>query len=225
MSQNVANDGAQQPDKKDCGCGCNGSGDCGDKEPKSQVRRALLAGAGSSAVIATLINRRAFAGSTACGPLSRLHSLNQSQANTPQCGGLTPGFWQNHKTCAQVALNKLLGTTDLTSKTLGQALPILLTLDPTAANTTFKDAICGPSTNAFHWDNAILSAASPSLAPSFGYSIKGIGTGPDLNTAISNASAAGSSLSDILNAIELLENDFNVNDGTFCGGSAPDKVC
>jgi hypothetical protein len=223
MTEHVDNHGGQEPGKQDCGCGCNGTGGCGDKEPKSQVRRALLAGAGSTAFIATLINRRAFAGGpTACGPLSRLHSLNQSATNPPQCGGLTPGFWQNHKGCALAGFGALFpGDTDLTSRTLGQALPILNTIDPTAGGTTFKDAICHGNNDAFHWVNAILSAVLPSVAPSYGYSINGIGSGADLNAAITSAFNAGASPADILDAITKLENDFNTNQ-TLCKN---EKVC
>lgn len=214
MAEQPAN--PQDPAKKDCGCGCGG--DCGDKskasEPSSRARRALLVGAGSTAFIATLANRRAFAQGNQCGPLSHLSSPNPSQQTSNNgCGGLTPGFWKGHAPCVAAAIGG-----SVTTITLGSKLPALFVVDPTSANATFQRALCN---NVFHLDNAyhfaaaILDALTPSMNPSYGYTIT------SLNAAILAAHQSGASLSDIVTAISSLENDFNTNDG----GCTQSSIC
>ena len=175
-----------------------------------------MVGAGSVAFVATLANRRAFAGNgVACGPISAIGSLNPSQQNQAQCGGLTPGFWKTHGFCTNFFLGGSITDANFTvakTKTLGQVLPALLTVDPTAAAMTFQQAFCNPSSTAFHWAGAILDALSPALNPHFGYTIT------TLNAAILKAFNAGVSAAAILGALETLENDFMTNDGGCAGG-------
>src|SRR6185369_9945165 len=138
MTKNVDHHG-NCPDEKDCGCGCEGAGDCNDTAaaaaPKNKARRALMVGAGSVGLVATLINRRAFATGAQCGPISHAGSLAHSQQGNPQqCGGLTPGYWKNHKTCT---VHTIGGTVSQALGTkLGAKLTNLAVIDSTSANTT-----------------------------------------------------------------------------------------
>ena len=215
----------------DCGCGCNGNGngDCEEaKQPVNRARRSLMLGAGASTVvlISTLANRRAFAGGGAqCGPISHAASLHQSGNQNNNCGGvggLTPGYWAQHQNVSaqvlgfQESSSSPTYSTDLknflTTTTLGSQLPALNTIDPTSADATFCKAFSRPRSDAaFHWANAILCALSsgpPSAynyCPSYGYTIT------SLNQAIVNATNQGVSGTTILQALETLENDYNVS--------------
>jgi hypothetical protein len=198
--------------ESDCGCGCNGAEPCNDTAttPTSKARRAMMLGAGSAAFIATLANRRAFAAGAECGPVSHAASLHHSaHGNTSPstCGGSSPGFWKNHKTCVTSALSN----NDPTTVTLGSKLPELNTIDPGSAGTTFKNALCNNG-DASHWACAILNALSPGINPNYGYTIA------SLNTAITKAHNAGVSATNILDALKTLENDFNVNQSV-CGSA------
>lgn len=212
MTKNVEDHDAAEPaQESDCGCGCHGAGDCEEASaPSSQARRALLIGTSSVAFIATLGNRRAFAGQQ-CGPISHAASLTSSQHGSQnQCGGLTPGFWKNHKACV---ISTLGG--DPSSIQLGQKLSNLYSVDPGSASVTFKTALCNPSSPASHWACAILNALSPSFNPSYGYSIS------QLNNSILSAFQANVSASNILTALKTLENDY----GTGSTGCKQGSIC
>ena len=203
-------------EKEDCGCGCGG--DCNEKNeastPPKQARRALLAGASSAMLIATLANRRAFgqpATGAQCGPISHIGSLNPSQQGQPTgCGGLTGGFWKNHAVCVA----NVLGGNPSTI-TLGSKLSNLALVDPVSAATTFTNALCDPSSNASHGAAAILDVLSPSMNPQYGYTLA------SLNAAILTAHNQGVSGAAILTALKTLENDF----GTNTGGCATVPLC
>lgn len=232
MTNDVADHHAQHPaGKGDCGCGCNGDGDCAEaKKPVNRARRSFMVGAGTVAMVSTLANRRAFAwnnggGTPAqCGPISHAASLTASTSNNQsKCGGLTPGFWKTHATCTARTLGFNPSTSsqaiaDCDSVTLGQKLSNLATIDPVSAGMTFKAALCASSSAAFHWASAILDALSPSMNPSYGYTIG------DLNSAILNAYNSGTSGSMILTALETLENDYNTNSGS-CPGGLSEHLC
>jgi hypothetical protein len=197
--------------KGDCGCGCHGAGDCEDaKKPASRARRSLILGAGTVAFVATLGNRRAFATSAECGPISHAGSLTPSgTGGASNCGGYKPSFWKNHAGCAGSALGFAESpsnssytadlTTFLTSTRLGSFLGNLASIDPSSAGESFAYAFCNTSSNAYHWAGAILDALTPTFNPDYGYSIAG------LNSAILNASNQGVSASMILTALESLE--------------------
>ena len=202
--------------KKDCGCGCNGSGDCEEaKKPQNRARRSFLLGTGTTA-LATLVNHRAFAQNAVCGPLSHAASLAPSAAEiTSQCGGLTPGYWANSEDVAGKVLGCPASVANacgdglknyLSGITLGSKLPALVTLDPTSAALNFCNVWPTPRGNAgFHWAGAILCAMSPQYNPNYGYTLG------SLNQAIKDAVANGLSASQILTAIESLENDYNTS--------------
>jgi hypothetical protein len=206
--------------KGDCGCGCNGAGDCADaKQPASRARRSMLMGAGTVAFIATLGNRRAFA--SQCGPISNAASMNPSATTgSSSCGGLTPGFWKNHIGCAGTTLGFAESpsnnnyTTDLnnflTSTTLGSILTNLSAADSVSAGQSFAYAFCTPSSAASHWACAILNAKSPGFNPSYGYTIT------SLNAAILSAVNQNVSGSSILTALETLENDTGTGNTSSC---------
>ena len=218
-------DSSQAGPKKDCGCGCNGSGDCEEaKKPENRARRSFLLGTGTTA-LATLVNHRAFAANAVCGPLSHAASLAPSAAEiTSRCGGLTPGYYAN----SEDVVGTILGvwsltqgcgsglSAALTTVTLGSKLPALLTLDPVSAGKNFCDAWIAPRNNDwFHWAAAILNAMSPQYNPNYGYTLAG------LNQAIVNAIANGLSDSQIVTALESLENDY----GTGGPGGANGTNC
>ena len=205
MSKNLAEDSRDAPLlKDDCGCGCAGSGDCSDVvELKDRNRRRLMVGGTTVAVVATLINRRAFAGTNVCGPISRAGSANPSGTSTTNhCGGLTPGYWKNH--C--LAVSHAIGGGDCGKITLGSLLPALNLIDSTSAEQTFTGALCNPSSSASHWACAILNASTPAWNPSYGYTVS------SLNNAIITAynNGKGAKASAILSAIETLENDYGI---------------
>jgi hypothetical protein len=217
--------GSETGPKKDCGCGC--SGDCEDaKKPQNRARRAFLLGTGTT-VVATLVNRRAFAAQGACQPISNdAVSLTHSANGTvSQCGGLTPGYWAQHQTVS----GKVLGYTGpqsglktfLTGTTLGSLLPALALIDPTSAAQNFCSSWQPPRDDAgFHWACAILCALASvppyQYTPSYGYTIN------SLNEAIMNAYNDKISASTMLSAIETLENDYNTNNAP---GGAATTVC
>ena len=186
--------------KADCGCGCNGAGDCAEAgKPSNKARRALMAGAGTLAFVATLANRRAFA--EECGPISHAASMSNSPSTTQnQCGGLTPGYWKTRANVVETTLGADPGTT-----TLGSLLPNLSLFDIGSAGTSFKDALAcnSPSLPGYHWAAAILNALSPSYNPSYGYTIT------TLNAALLTASKQGISEDQVLLALCKLENDYN----------------
>jgi hypothetical protein len=216
MAEHIENQPNNAPRAKDCGCGCNGNAPCdGAAGRASKARRALMLGAGSAAVIVTLSNRRAFATGAECSPVSHAASLNPSQHGQQQlCGGVTPGFWRNHKTCVVAAL----GGSDPTQVTLGAELPNLNTVDPGYASQPFATALCNPSSAAYHWACAILNSLTPQINPNYGYSSS------TLNTAILDAYHAGVSPTNILDAFETLENDYMTDRSVSCA-KANDKVC
>lgn len=226
--------GPEAGPKKDCGCGCAGSGDCEKaKKPQNRARRAFLLGTGTT-VVATLVNRRAFAANGACQPISNgavslAHSVN---GQSSQCGGLTPGYWAQH----QGVSGLVLGFTEkknsptyladlktfLTSHTLGNFLPALALIDPTSAAQSLCSTWAPPRDDpGFHWAcaicNALASVAPFSFTPSYGYTIN------SLNEAIMNAYNDKIPASTILSAIETLENDFNTNNAP--GGGQALTVC
>ena len=215
----MAEHGAPPADstKKDCGCGCGG--DCGDKgkaaTSPSPGRRALLTGASSAVLIATLVNRRAFAQlpPVACGPISHIGSLQPSVGGNPNlCGGLTGGFWrQKGSTCLPSVLGGAPGTL-----TLGTFLPQLATAAPSCYGLTFTAALCNSSSPCRHWAVAILDALSPSLNPSYGYTLA------QLQAAVQNALNQGVTGSAILAALVTLENDYNVNSAPPCATPGAD---
>jgi hypothetical protein len=191
--------------KKDCGCGCGGGDTHEASEPSNQGRRALIAGASSVVLIATLANRRAFGqpvGGAQCGPISHIGSLAPStQGQQTGCGGLTPGFWKTHAVCTTAVLASVGATLDTT---LGAVLTNLH-LVSTCAAVTFRQALCNPSSDCSHWAGAILDALSPTMNPHYGYTLT------SLNNAILTAFNQGVTGTAILNALKTLENDFGVN--------------
>jgi hypothetical protein len=203
MSKLFAEHDSDAPASKD-DCGCAGAGACKDVvEVKDRNRRSLMVGGTTVAVVATLINRRAFANSPACGPISRAGSANPSTASTTrQCGGLTPGYWKNHA----MAVSYALGGGDPGKITLGNLLSALSSIDSTSAGQTFTAALCNPSSNASHWACAILNASTPGWNPSYGYTVS------SLNHAILAAynNGIGAKPSAILTAIKTLENDYGL---------------
>ena len=203
----MAEHGAPPADntKKDCGCGCGG--DCGDKgnsaTSPSPGRRALLTGASSAVLIATLANRRAFAQTGGqCGPISHIGSLQPSQTAQPTlCGGMTPGFWKNHANCTTSVLTSHGYTLDTA---LGTVLTNLHLVDATSAAMTFRQGLCNANSNASHWASAILCALSPGMNPQYGYTLT------SLNAAILNAYNQGVTGAAILTALKTLENDYGI---------------
>ena len=212
--------------KRDCGCGCNGSGDCEEaKKPQSRARRSFLLGTGTTA-LATLVNHRAFAQNAVCGPLSHAASLAPSAAEiTSQCGGLTPGYWANSEDVAGYVLG-IWGlnqgcdsnlSSELAKIKLGDKLPALAMIDSVSAGKNFCNAWVTPRSDAFHWAGAILCTLSPQYNPHYGYTS---GTGPgSLNQAILDAVANGLSPSQILTAISSIENDYMTGGPNFPGGT------
>ncbi len=186
-------------------CGCNDAGDCGGSEVVEQTdrtRRRLMVGGTTIAVVATLANRRAFAGA-ACGPISRAGSLNPSHSGTTaMCGGFSPGYWKNHALATTHAINGASPS----AVQLGTLLPALNLVDMGSASKTFQAALCTPSSPAYHWACAILNASTPAWNPSYGYSLS------TLNSAILAAynDGHGAGATTILNALQTLENDYNV---------------
>jgi hypothetical protein len=101
----------------------------------------------------------------------------------------------------------------LSTHTLGQFLPNLYLIDPTAAGQNFCQVFAPPRDDpGFHWACAILCAMSPTYNPSYGYTLT------SLNNSIQNAYNNHVSSADILAAIETLENDYNTNNAP--GGAA-----
>ncbi|MBV8651907.1 MAG: hypothetical protein JO255_10610 [Alphaproteobacteria bacterium] len=210
MSKHLGNCDEHDPKSKDdCGCGCHGAGDCNDAEPSKKARRALLAGAGSVAFVATLMNRRAFAAE--CGPVSHAASLHHSgSTGSTSCVGHSPGFWKNHAGC----VSSVLGSNP-SSTTLGTILTNLNSIDSASASTTFKTALCNPNADAYHWAAAILDAmSSTTLNPNYGYTLN------SLNAAIKKASQAGLSSTTIVDALKTLESD-----GLSAGGCTQSSLC
>lgn len=202
--------------KGDCGCGCNGQGDCANEKTHAKKgldrnRRSLLVGAGTVAFVSTLVNRRAFAAG-ACDPVSTAMSMNASVSDPKSsCTGLSATFWQNHVGCAGAALGFTPSwlsndyTRELTiflkSSTLGSRLTNLHTIDPQCATQSFGHAFTNPGSDASHWACAILNAMSPTLNRSYGYTLMG------LNDAINNAYKQNVPCSMILAALITLESD------------------
>lgn len=210
MSKNIEGAPSSHPiDEHDCGCGCNGAGDCVGAADGSEVteltdrsRRRLMVGGTTIAVVATLANRRAFAGA-ACGPISRAGSLNPSHSTTSVlCGGLTPGYWKNHA----LATTHAIGGSSPSAVQLGSLLPALNLVDIASASMTFQAALCASSSAAFHWAAAILNASTPAWNPSYGYTISSLNSA--ILAAYNNGHGAGAAT--ILTAIKTLENDYNI---------------
>ena len=161
-----------------------------------------MVGGTTIAVVATLANRRAFAGA-ACGPISKAGSLNPSHSSTSaMCGGLTPGYWKNHA----LATTHAIGGVSPSTVRLGSLLPALNLVDAVSAGMTFQAALCASSSNGNHWACAILNASTPGWNPSYGYTVSSLNS--QILTAYNNGRGAGAST--ILTAIKTLENDYNV---------------
>jgi hypothetical protein len=94
MTEHVENHGGQ-PAKKDCGCGCNGSGNCGGKGV-SATRRRLLGGV---PVALTFVSSRALAtsaGGIVCTPSIVASATNSHSGLTQgQNCAVSPGCWKN----------------------------------------------------------------------------------------------------------------------------------
>jgi len=188
-------------------------------EPASRARRALLAGVGSAAFIATLGNRRAFAQGGTCGVLSAMTSANPSATTQGgACGGVTPGYWKNHRTCVV----QILGGQDPSTVTLGTYLPTLTTCAGVIFGGTSTSALCNSSSICYHIGNAILCALSSGpggINPSYGYTIT------QLQNAVKNAQMQGLSDAQIAGALSQLENDVGTNQNLACAQTHPDKLC
>jgi hypothetical protein len=159
-------------------------------EPTNRSRRRVVLGGATVAVIATLANRRAFAGGTVCGPISRAGSLNPSHQSTiAQCSGLSHGYWKRR--CP----------TNYQTVKLGSVLSCLNIVDPASAGMLFPAALNDNNSNACHWACAILNAANPALNPNYGYTLT------SLNSAILAAynNGHGSSANTIVAALAKLE--------------------
>jgi hypothetical protein len=154
-------------DKHDCGCGCGGTGGCGESKESSvrsirQGRRKFLVGGiGVTAFAATLSSRPAFAQS--CMNLTGLYSPSGSQTQTGVCNALgkTPGFWANHAGCWPSTISP----TDTFSKWFGAT---------TFANSgeTMTTALCPPNgldNLAFQMAAALLNAEASQTNSSYGY--------------------------------------------------------
>lgn len=220
MDESSGSSSAQPAQSGDCGCGCDGKGDCNEaKQPVNRARRSLMLGAGTVVLVSTLANRRAFAHEQ-CGPISHAMSLHPShQGNQSGCGGLTPGFWKTHATCTAQVLggnpaNPAAAIAYCDTVTLGNKLSNLYLIDPISAGKTFKAALCDASSYGFHWAAAILDALSPAMNPSYGYTIT------ELNNAVKAAYDNGLTAEQVVTALETLENDYNTNTENCAGGNS-----
>ena len=129
-------------------------------------------------------------------------------------GSVVPGLFKEHEMLTYSSAVSISRPADqiypylleTTRQTLGSKLPALVTLDPTSAALNFCNVWPTPRGNAgFHWAGAILCAMSPQYNPNYGYTLG------SLNQAIKDAVANGLSASQILTAIESLENDYNTS--------------
>lgn len=154
-------------DKRDCGCGCGGSGGCSEGKSASRVggirqgrRKFLIGGIGATAFAASLASRPAHA---ACNNLTALYSPSGSHTQTGVCNahGKTPGFWANHVGCWPSTISP----DDTFSKWFG-------TVSFASSYETLRTALCPPNgadNLAFQIAAGLLNAESSHTNTSFGY--------------------------------------------------------
>jgi hypothetical protein len=232
MDVTKSQDGIGDPSRnRDCGCGCNGAGDCeAAEEAPSRNRRSLLIGAGSVAFVSTLVNRRAFAAGGACDPVSTAMSMNPSVGDSrsaASCSGFSAAFWQTHVGCAAAALGFNGSWYDtpymeelslfLKSMAIGRHLPNLAMIDASCASQSFGAAFTNPGCDASHWASAVLNAMSPSLNHNYSYTLAG------LNDSILNAYKQGVPSPMILAALISLESDVG-SESTGCANVSLSNV-
>ena len=168
-----AHDGAGSPasvpasDKRDCGCGCGGSGGCSEGKDVSRAgkirqgrRKFLIGGIGATAFAASLASRPAYA---ACNNLTGLYSVSGSHVQTGVCGpsGKTPGFWANHQPCWPSTISP-----DDTFSTWFGSVSFAYSTE------TLRTALCPPNGSdnlAFQIAAGLLNAESPNTNTNFGY--------------------------------------------------------
>jgi hypothetical protein len=216
---------------RDCGCGCNGAGDCEEaKGAPYQNRRSLLIGAGTVAFVSTLVNRRAFAAGGACDPVSAAMSMHTSGGDPKTvtgCSGRSASFWQTHVGCAAAALGFNGSWYDtpyllelslfLTSLPIGKHLPNLALVDGGCASQSYGAAFTNPGRDACHWACAALNAMSPTLCPNYAYNLEG------LNNSILTAYKQGVPSEMILAALISLESDVG-SESTGCANVSLSSV-
>jgi len=202
---------------RDCGCGCNGAGDCNEAKGAphhNHNRRSLLVGAGTVAFVSTLVNRRAFAAGGACDAISAAMSMNTSVGDPKSvtgCSGLSASFWESHVGCAAAALGFNGSWYDtpymeelslfLKAMPIAKHVPNLAMIDASCASQSFGGAFTNPGCDASHWACAVLNAMSPTLSRNYAYSLVG------LNESILNAYNQGVPSSMILAALITLESN------------------